>query len=202
MRTDTSWPAAWTRASVVPLAVAASAVSISAILVRYNSASSIVIGFYRALFTTERRSVGFQAATRSERASAASRSRATSRRGSRACGGRASPCRSRSSRRRSSLLQPPQRCFSPSVSPPARSGRRWSHSAASSSCLSAAARRGEHRGPVSLYGNALAVVAAVCMVGYVLTWRSLRQRIPLVPYVVAYSISAVALFGFADGGGH
>lgn len=54
VKTDTSWPAAWIPASVVALAVAASAISISAILVRYNSAPGIVIGFYRALFTTER----------------------------------------------------------------------------------------------------------------------------------------------------
>lgn len=50
-------------------------------------------------------------------------------------------------------------------------------------------------GPAPLYGNALALVAAVCMAGYVLTGRSLRQRVSLVPYVViVYSVCVVVLF--------
>ncbi len=49
-------------------------------------------------------------------------------------------------------------------------------------------------GEAPLYGNILAIIAAVCMAGYVLTGRSLRQRIPLVPYVViVYSVCVVVL---------
>ena len=49
-------------------------------------------------------------------------------------------------------------------------------------------------GSAPLYGNILAIVAAVCMAGYVLTGRSLRQRIPLVPYVViVYAVCVVVL---------
>lgn len=49
-------------------------------------------------------------------------------------------------------------------------------------------------GAAPLYGNILAIVAAVCMAGYVLTGRSLRQRIPLVPYVViVYAVCVVVL---------
>ncbi|EMA45625.1 hypothetical protein C448_07307 [Halococcus morrhuae DSM 1307] len=57
-------------------------------------------------------------------------------------------------------------------------------------------------GPAPLYGNALALVGAVCAAGYVLAGRSLRQRIPLIPYViVVYSVCAVVLFALvlADG---
>ena len=57
-------------------------------------------------------------------------------------------------------------------------------------------------GPAPLYGNALALVGAVCAAGYVLAGRSLRQRIPLIPYViVVYSVCAVVLFvlTLADG---
>lgn len=52
---------------------------------------------------------------------------------------------------------------------------------------------------MTLSGNALAVVAAVYTVGYVLTLRSLRQPVLFLPYVVVYSVSTVALIGFADG---
>jgi drug/metabolite transporter (DMT)-like permease len=57
-------------------------------------------------------------------------------------------------------------------------------------------------GPAPLYGNALALVGAVCAAGYVLAGRSLRQRIPLIPYViVVYSVCTVVLFALtlADG---
>ncbi|EMA51511.1 DMT family transporter [Halococcus thailandensis] len=57
-------------------------------------------------------------------------------------------------------------------------------------------------GPAPLYGNALALVGAVCAAGYVLAGRSLRQRIPLIPYViVVYSVCAVVLLALvlADG---
>ena len=51
-------------------------------------------------------------------------------------------------------------------------------------------------GAAPLYGNALALVGAVCAAGYVLAGRSLRQRIPLIPYVVVvYSVCAVVLLG-------
>ncbi|HET7323890.1 MAG TPA: DMT family transporter [Halococcus sp.] len=49
-------------------------------------------------------------------------------------------------------------------------------------------------GTAPLYGNALALVGAVCAAGYVLAGRSLRQRIPLIPYViVVYSVCTVVL---------
>lgn len=57
-------------------------------------------------------------------------------------------------------------------------------------------------GVAPLYGNALALVGAVCAAGYVLVGRSLRQRISLVPYVVVvYSVCAVVLLALtvADG---
>ena len=57
-------------------------------------------------------------------------------------------------------------------------------------------------GPEPLSGNALALVGAVCAAGYVLAGRSLRQRIPLIPYViVVYSVCALVLLAFtvADG---
>jgi drug/metabolite transporter (DMT)-like permease len=57
-------------------------------------------------------------------------------------------------------------------------------------------------GTAPLYGNALALVGAVCAAGYVLAGRSLRQRIPLIPYViVVYSVCAVVLLALtvADG---
>ncbi|WP_435146947.1 DMT family transporter [Halobaculum sp. P14] len=45
-----------------------------------------------------------------------------------------------------------------------------------------------------LYGNALAVLGAVTAAGYVLAGRSLRQRLPLLPYVtVVYVTCAAAL---------
>lgn len=50
-------------------------------------------------------------------------------------------------------------------------------------------------GPNPLLGNSLALVGAVMMAGYVLAGRSLRQQIPLIPYVVVvYSVAAVGLF--------
>ena len=53
-------------------------------------------------------------------------------------------------------------------------------------------------GPRPLAGNALAVVGAVTMAAYVLAGRSLRVRVPLVPYVtVVYSVCAAGLLGVA-----
>lgn len=54
----------------------------------------------------------------------------------------------------------------------------------------------------ALYGNALAIVGAVTAAGYVLVGRSLRQRVPLLPYVtVVYGACTVALLSFALAGG-
>jgi drug/metabolite transporter (DMT)-like permease len=58
-------------------------------------------------------------------------------------------------------------------------------------------------GPQPMAGNALAVVAAVMMAVYVLAGRSLRVRVPLVPYVtVVYVVCAAALGVFALVQGH
>jgi drug/metabolite transporter (DMT)-like permease len=59
-------------------------------------------------------------------------------------------------------------------------------------------------GPDPLLGNGLAVLGAVMAAGYVLAGRSLRQRVPLVPYVVVvYSVCTVCLLAIAllQGGG-
>lgn len=65
-------------------------------------------------------------------------------------------------------------------------------------------------GPRPLYGNALAVLGAAAAAAYVLVGRSLRQRVPLLPYVtVVYAACALALLvavvvgalGDAGGGG-
>ena len=48
--------------------------------------------------------------------------------------------------------------------------------------------------PEPVVGNALAVVGAVAAAGYVLSGRSIRQRVSLVPYVlVVYSVAAAGL---------
>lgn len=57
-------------------------------------------------------------------------------------------------------------------------------------------------GVAPLYGNALALVGAVCAAGYVLAGRSLRQRIPLIPYViVVYSVCLVVLLALTVASG-
>ncbi|WP_226012510.1 DMT family transporter [Halomicrobium salinisoli] len=49
-------------------------------------------------------------------------------------------------------------------------------------------------GPRPLYGNALALLGAVAAAAYVLAGRSLRQRLPLLPYVtVVYAVAAAGL---------
>ncbi|MFD1512318.1 DMT family transporter [Halomarina rubra] len=54
-----------------------------------------------------------------------------------------------------------------------------------------------------LYGDALALVGAVTAAVYVLAGRSLRQRVPLLPYVtVVYAVCAVVLLGLVVGAGH
>ena len=68
--------------------------------------------------------------------------------------------------------------------------------------LGDALTEGTMTGAAPLYGNALAVAGAVCMAGYILAGRSLRQRIALVPYVVVvYSVCVGVLFGLAVFGG-
>jgi drug/metabolite transporter (DMT)-like permease len=53
-------------------------------------------------------------------------------------------------------------------------------------------------GPRPLAGNALALVGAVMMAGYVLAGRSLRQRLALLPYVtIVYAVCAAALLAWA-----
>jgi drug/metabolite transporter (DMT)-like permease len=48
--------------------------------------------------------------------------------------------------------------------------------------------------PEPLLGNALAVIGAVAAAGYVLSGRSIRQRVAVVPYVlVVYSVAALGL---------
>jgi len=57
-------------------------------------------------------------------------------------------------------------------------------------------------GPAPLYGNALALAGAACMAGYLLAGRSLRGRLPLVPYVVVvYAVCALVLLALALAGG-
>jgi len=55
----------------------------------------------------------------------------------------------------------------------------------------------------ALYGDGLAVLGAAAAGAYVLAGRSLRQRVPLVPYVtVVYAVCALALGGAALARGH
>lgn len=51
-------------------------------------------------------------------------------------------------------------------------------------------------GSAPLYGNGLALLGAVMAAAYVLAGRSLRQRLPLLPYVtVVYAVAAAGLLG-------
>jgi len=55
----------------------------------------------------------------------------------------------------------------------------------------------------ALYGDALAVAGAATVAAYYLAGRSLRQRVPLLPYVtVVYAVCAVVLGGFVAAAGH
>lgn len=55
-------------------------------------------------------------------------------------------------------------------------------------------------GPAPILGNALAVLGAIFVAGYVLAGRSVRQRVSLVPYVlVVYTVCAVILAGYVVG---
>ncbi|WP_226481612.1 DMT family transporter [Natrinema amylolyticum] len=55
----------------------------------------------------------------------------------------------------------------------------------------------------TLYGNALAVLGAVTVAGYVLAGRSIRQRVPLFPYVtVVYGACVIVLFLLVGAQGH
>ena len=54
-----------------------------------------------------------------------------------------------------------------------------------------------------LNGDALALLGAVMAAGYVLAGRSLRQRMPLIPYVtVVYAVCALALLAWSLSQGH
>ncbi|WP_073310944.1 DMT family transporter [Halobaculum gomorrense] len=58
-------------------------------------------------------------------------------------------------------------------------------------------------GPDPLYGNTLAVLGAAAAAAYVLLGRSLRQRLPLLPYVVVvYTTCALALLAATLARGH
>jgi drug/metabolite transporter (DMT)-like permease len=59
------------------------------------------------------------------------------------------------------------------------------------------------RGANPLLGNGLALLGAVAYTGYVLAGRSLRQRFPLLPYViVVYAVCAGVLLAAVVGRGH
>lgn len=61
---------------------------------------------------------------------------------------------------------------------------------------------GAFAGSNPLYGDALALVGALAAAGYVLAGRSLRQRLPLIPYViVVYTVSAIGLLVWTVGQG-
>ncbi|MFB6296517.1 MAG: DMT family transporter [Halobacteriales archaeon] len=69
--------------------------------------------------------------------------------------------------------------------------------------LSADGLFGARTAPEPLLGNALAVLGAVAAAAYVLSGRSIRQRVPVVPYVlVVYSVAAVGLFAVVLASGH
>ncbi|MBZ6493830.1 DMT family transporter [Natrinema longum] len=56
---------------------------------------------------------------------------------------------------------------------------------------------------VTLRGNALAVLGAITVAGYVLAGRSIRQRVPVLPYVtVVYGVCVVTLFLLVGVQGH
>jgi drug/metabolite transporter (DMT)-like permease len=58
-------------------------------------------------------------------------------------------------------------------------------------------------GPRPLYGNGLALLGALCYTVYVLAGRSLRQRFPLLPYViVVYTVCAAVLLVATVARGH
>ena len=57
-------------------------------------------------------------------------------------------------------------------------------------------------GPAPLYGNALAALGGLMTAVYLLAGRSLRQRLPLLPYVtVVYGVAAGCLLGFVVASG-
>lgn len=61
---------------------------------------------------------------------------------------------------------------------------------------------GVFAGANPLYGDALALVGALAAAGYVLAGRSLRQRLPLIPYViVVYTVCTAGLLAFTVGQG-
>jgi drug/metabolite transporter (DMT)-like permease len=69
--------------------------------------------------------------------------------------------------------------------------------------MSVGSASGSAIGARPLYGNALAALGALMMACYVLAGRSLRQRLPLLPYVtVVYLAAAATLGALVLGGGH
>ena len=69
--------------------------------------------------------------------------------------------------------------------------------------MSASGAFGGSPAPEPLLGNALAVLGAVMAAVYVLAGRSIRQRVPVVPYVlVVYAVAAVGLLSAVLAGGH
>jgi drug/metabolite transporter (DMT)-like permease len=57
--------------------------------------------------------------------------------------------------------------------------------------------------PAPLLGNGLALAGAVAAAAYVLAGRSVRQRVPLLPYVlVVYAVAAAGLLAVAVAAGH
>jgi drug/metabolite transporter (DMT)-like permease len=64
--------------------------------------------------------------------------------------------------------------------------------------MSAGGLVGDVSAPAPLLGDALAVTGAIAAAGYFLAGRSVRQRVPLVPYVVVvYTACAAALLALA-----
>jgi drug/metabolite transporter (DMT)-like permease len=68
--------------------------------------------------------------------------------------------------------------------------------------MSAEGLLGMTAAPAPLAGNALALLGAVAAAAYVLAGRSIRQRVPVVPYVlVVYAVAAAGLLAVALGQG-
>ena len=68
--------------------------------------------------------------------------------------------------------------------------------------MSAEGLHGMTAAPAPLAGNALALLGAVAAAAYVLAGRSIRQRVPVVPYVlVVYAVAAAGLLAVALGQG-
>lgn len=206
---------------LLALAVAVGAVSTSAVLVRWSSASSAVTAFYRVLFTTlllaplarTRYGVSFGRLTRRDGAVAAVTGVALAVH----FAAWFESLRWTSVAASVTLVQaqPVFVALGAWLLLDERVGRRTAAgiglALVGMVLLSVAGSTGELiGGRRPLYGNALAVSGAVAAAGYVLVGRSLRQRVPLLPYVtVVYGACTATLFvavvagavGGAGGGG-